>query len=110
VKKEMSGVLAYLVLVDNPPQHPQGDFAYDGKNLLEQGSHMLTFSGIGVYRPELFSDVARGSKAKLAPLLRTAIAQGRAGAEHFRGRWMDVGTPQRLSELDTLLKPEVKEV
>jgi MurNAc alpha-1-phosphate uridylyltransferase len=65
---------------------------------------MLTFSGIGVYRPALFADIARGTRAPLAPLLRAAAAQGRVTGEHFHGRWLDVGTPQRLAALDAELK------
>jgi MurNAc alpha-1-phosphate uridylyltransferase len=61
---------------------------------------MVTFSGIGIYRPELFDSVARGSKAKLAPLLRAAMASGKVGGAYHAGRWTDVGTPQRLLELD----------
>lgn len=99
--------LAHLVLVDNPPQHPQGDFALeDGKVFLpspmvEGGS--LTFSGIGCYRPELFAGIRAGDKAKLAPLLIAAMAEGRVTGEHFTGRWEDVGTPGRLARLDAEL-------
>ncbi|MDH4286121.1 MAG: mannose-1-phosphate guanylyltransferase, partial [Gallionella sp.] len=60
----------------------------------------LTFSGIGVYQPALFKGIPRGSSAPLAPLLREQIAAGRASGEHHRGLWVDVGTPQRLAELD----------
>ena len=90
--------LAYLVLVDNPPHHPQGDFALMNGKVLDQPR--LTFSGIGCYRPELFSGIARGEKAKLAPLLKGAMATGRVSGEHFSGRWEDVGTPARLAALD----------
>ncbi len=99
----MDGVVAHLVLVDNPPQHPHGDFVLSSGRLVEDGDAKLTFSGVGLYRPELFSGVERGSKAKLAPLLRREIAAGRVSAEHFRGRWFDVGTPERLQALDDLL-------
>lgn len=102
-KKPMDGVVAHLALVDNPPQHPQGDFVLDHGKILEDGTNRLTFSGIGLYRPELFASVERGSKAKLAPLLRAEIARGRVSAEHYRGRWVDVGTPERLQALDQLL-------
>ncbi len=60
----------------------------------------LTFSGIGCYRPELFAGIRPGDKAKLAPLLATAMREGRVSGEHFRGRWEDVGTPARLAALD----------
>jgi MurNAc alpha-1-phosphate uridylyltransferase len=64
----------------------------------------LTFSGIGCYRPELFAGIPPLTKAKLAPLLRAAMARGLVSGEHFAGRWEDVGTPQRLSALDKELK------
>lgn len=103
-KQPMDGVVAHLVLVDNPPQHPQGDFVLQHGKLVEEGDARLTFSGIGIYRPELFAGVERGSKAKLAPLLRAEIANGRVSAEHYRGRWVDVGTPERLHALDQQLR------
>ena len=100
------GKLAHLVLIDNPPQHAQGDFAFDNDKLALEGRQMLTFSGIGVYHPALFAEVQVGHAAKLAPLLRQAIAQGRASAEHHHGLWHDVGTPERLYELDQQLKTQ----
>jgi N-acetyl-alpha-D-muramate 1-phosphate uridylyltransferase len=99
----MGGVVAHLVLVDNPPQHTQGDFHLEDGRLVEQGASRLTFSGIGVYRPELFASVVPGSKAKLAPLLHAAIVQKSVTAEHYRGDWVDVGTPERLQALDRKL-------
>ncbi|MFN3398463.1 MAG: N-acetylmuramate alpha-1-phosphate uridylyltransferase MurU [Sulfurimicrobium sp.] len=95
---------AYLVLVDNPPQHQEGDFALEGETVLAQGPVMLTFSGIGVYRPEFFAAIARGSKARLAPLLRAAMDRGTVGGMHYTGRWVDVGTPQRLIGLNQELQ------
>ena len=62
---------------------------------------MLTFSGIGIYQPSLFSHIPRGSIAPLAPLLRAQIALGKVSGEHYQGFWVDVGTPQRLAELDS---------
>jgi MurNAc alpha-1-phosphate uridylyltransferase len=64
----------------------------------------LTFSGIGLYQPSLFAQILRGSKAPLAPLLREQIALGKVSGEHHRGIWVDVGTPQRLEELDKSLR------
>jgi len=61
----------------------------------------LTFSGIGIYQPGLFSRIPRGTKAPLAPLLREQIALGKVSGEHHQGLWVDVGTPQRLAELDS---------
>jgi MurNAc alpha-1-phosphate uridylyltransferase len=97
---------AWCVLVDNPPQHPEGDFGIDVGRLIEDGPPRYTFSGIGVYAPSLFEGIVRGAKARLAPLLRAAIGEGRAGAERHTGRWVDVGTPQRLAELDAQLRSE----
>jgi len=65
----------------------------------------LTFSGIGLYRPELFAHIPRGTKAALAPLLREQIALGKVSGEHHHGAWVDVGTPQRLEALDRQLRP-----
>ncbi|MDS4022108.1 MAG: nucleotidyltransferase family protein [Candidatus Competibacter sp.] len=96
--------LAHLVLVGNPPHHPQGDFALaaDGR-LAESGGVRLTFSGISVLRPELFAGCAPG-RFPLGPLLRRAIAAGRASGERHDGSWRDIGTPQRLAELDRDLR------
>ena len=104
---QASGDMAHLVLVDNPPHHPNGDFALSGGRIYPlPTSHfplatLLTFSGIGIYRPSLFSPIPRGGIAPLAPLLRAQIALGRVSGEHHRGLWVDVGTPQRLAELDS---------
>mgnify|MGYP000857570842 CR=1 FL=1 len=123
---------AHLVLVDNPPQHPRGDFALyfplpasgetvakpgEGRigEVASDGESKLTFAGIGVYRPSLFDDWrtvigdAPGAgetppRFKLAPLLRAAMARGAVTGEHHRGKWTDVGTPERLADLDAALK------
>ncbi|MDO8263187.1 MAG: nucleotidyltransferase family protein [Gallionella sp.] len=105
---QASGDAAHLVLVDNPPHHPNGDFLLcngrieDHSNLrLTSNDLRLTFSGIGIYQPSLFSHIPRGSIAPLAPLLHAQIALGKVSGEHYRGLWVDVGTPQRLAELDS---------
>ena len=95
---------AHLVLVNNPPQHPNGDFAIEACRLKNTGEQMLTFSGVGVYHPDLFASVMRGEPAKLAPLFRKAIAEDRATAEYYQGVWHDIGTPERLNALDAELK------
>lgn len=99
--------LAHLVLVDNPPHHPQGDFALEDGKVGVPPTHAAgrhTFSGIACYRPELFAGIPAMSKAPLAPLLRAAMAEGRVSGEYFSGRWEDVGTPQRLAALDQVLQ------
>jgi MurNAc alpha-1-phosphate uridylyltransferase len=95
--------LAYLVLVPNPEHHPSGDFSLEAGRVRDGGEPPFTFSGIGLYRPELFAGIAPGTPARLAPLLRAAMAEGRVGGELFTGRWLDIGTPQRLAELDAEL-------
>ena len=94
------GDLAHLMLVDNPAHHPGGDFAFDRGRIVLSGENMLTFSGIGIYRPKLFEGIVAGSVAKLAPLLGQAIDLGKAGGQHYRGTWADVGTPERLRQID----------
>jgi MurNAc alpha-1-phosphate uridylyltransferase len=95
-----SDLLAHLVLVDNPPHHPTGDFALTGQRVSAEAWPRLTFSGIGVYRPELFRAVDAGQRAQLAPLLRAAMGKGVVTGEFYHGRWFDVGTPARLAELN----------
>lgn len=97
------GDAAHLVLVNNPPHHSNGDFGLLHGRVTD-GAPKLTFSGIGLYQPALFADIARGSKAPLAPLLRAQIALGKVSGEHYSGRWVDVGTPQRLEQLDNELR------
>jgi MurNAc alpha-1-phosphate uridylyltransferase len=99
---------AHLVLVNNPPQHPNGDFAIDFNTnssgiLKNTGVQMLTFSGVGIYHPDLFVGLTIGQPAKLAPLLRKAIDNNAATAEYYQGVWHDIGTPERLAELDKTL-------
>lgn len=98
-------LLAHLVLVPNPPHHPEGDFSLVGSRVADRGTEALTFSGIGVYRPDLFAGIRPGDRARLAPLLRSAMADGRVAGELFAGRWVDVGTPQRLADLEAALRP-----
>lgn len=102
--RRLQEVDAWLVLVENPEHHPEGDFALNGDRVGQQGEHRLTFSGIGLYRPALFGRIARGDAAKLAPLLRSAMDRGLVGGERHAGLWQDIGTPQRLNELDQLLR------
>ncbi len=91
---------AHLILIDNPPQHPQGDFALDGGTVRLEGERMLTFSGVAVYAPCLFAGLPPDRPAKLAPLLRDAIGRDAVSGEHHHGIWHDVGTPQRLADLN----------
>lgn len=94
---------AHLVLVDNPPHHPGGDFALEEGRVTLNAAPRLTFAGISVLRPELFAGHAPG-RFPLGPLLRAAIGAGRVTGEHHRGRWHDIGTPERLAMLDAELR------
>ena len=98
-----AGDLAHLVLVDNPPHHPHGDFVLRDGRVVEGEGPRLTFAGIGVYDPALFSG-CRAEPFPLAPLLRRALAAGRVSGRHYRGAWVDVGTPERLADLDARLR------
>jgi MurNAc alpha-1-phosphate uridylyltransferase len=103
---------AHLVLIDNPAHNLRGDFALAGDGrVLSEGESRLTFSGIGVYRPtlldgwrETIGDAAGVDETpprfRLAPLLRAAMARSRVSGEQHSGRWTDIGTPQRLADLD----------
>ncbi|MBE0436816.1 MAG: nucleotidyltransferase family protein [Methylomicrobium sp.] len=93
--------LAHLVLVNNPEHHPSGDFGFDGDLLSESVAEKYTFSGIGLYHPALFAENRQGT-LKLAPILREAMRLNRVSGEKYNGFWMDIGTPQRLKELDHL--------
>ena len=96
----LHGALAHLVLVPNPTHHPNGDFVLTGSKLYTCGPDKLTFSGIGVYSPKLLSGTPNGA-FKLAPLLREAMAFGNVSGERFDGFWTDVGTPERLAQLNS---------
>ncbi len=100
--------LAHLVMVANPQHHPAGDFALGhgrlADPLLTPHPSRLTYSGIGVYRPALFLGIERGARARLLPLLLTAMNAGKVSGELHTGRWEDVGTPQRLTQLDAELR------
>lgn len=95
--------LAHLVLVTNPAHHPQGDFALEGGLATVDGTPRFTYSGIGLYKPEFFAGCSAGA-FPLAPLLRRGMANGQISAEHYPGQWFDIGTPERLAQLDHQLK------
>ncbi len=105
-------LLAYLALVPNPPQHPDGDFYLQGDRVSDKPitpqsqESKLTFSGIGIYHQSLFADLKLYEAAKLAPLLRSAMAKNQVFGEKYTGPWHDVGTPQRLHELNQSYDPK----
>lgn len=101
VNQPLGEDLAHLWLVPNPTQHPQGDFSLQAGRVLDTPA--LTFSGVGLYRPAAFAGLATGAR-KLAPLLRDWMAQGRVGGALLAGEWRDIGTVDRLRELDEQLQ------
>jgi len=99
---QLEGV-AHLVMVDNPQQHPDGDFILENGLLHGAGIKKKTFSGIAVYSPALFQNSAE-TIFPLAPLLREAMQQDLVSGEHYQGKWFDIGTAERLQQLDEELK------
>lgn len=95
---------ALLVVTDNPAHHPDGDFALqqDG-TLASEGTDKLTFTGISLLHRRLFTGLDDNA-GKLGPVLRRAMVAGRVRGLHHRGQWMDIGTPERLAELDRKLR------
>ncbi len=93
---------AYLVLVNNPEHNPSGDFCLQDGRVSAADAARLTFSGIGLYRATLFAGCTAGV-FPLAPLLRAAMTRAAVQGMHFKGQWWDIGTPQRLTALDSLL-------
>ena len=94
--------LAHLVLVDNPAHHPQGDFLLQDGRVQPRGEHSgLTFSGLSLMHPRLFDGwrSRAGEAFPLREVLLPPMAAGQVSGEHYRGYWLDVGTPQRLAEL-----------
>ncbi|AKD26190.1 Nucleoside-diphosphate-sugar pyrophosphorylase involved in lipopolysaccharide biosynthesis/translation initiation factor 2B, gamma/epsilon subunits (eIF-2Bgamma/eIF-2Bepsilon) [Polynucleobacter duraquae] len=95
--------LAHLLMVPNPAQHPEGDFYIKDSQVANEpldGAEKLTFSGIGLYHRDLFKDLELDVPTKLAPILREAMSKNRVSGEKYTGPWHDVGTPQRLQELN----------
>jgi MurNAc alpha-1-phosphate uridylyltransferase len=97
--------LVHLVMVDNPEHHAAGDFMLVDAQVRDRkpGSQALTYSGIAVLHPQLFAGCTAGA-FKLAPLLRKAMADEQVSGEHLQGQWVDVGTHERLAEVEHLLE------
>ena len=100
---------AWLLMVDNPEHNPKGDFILKSNariqpaSALNKANDTLTFAGIGVYHPSLFKGLESGQSARLAPLLRVAMMTEQVAGQHYQGKWVDVGTPERLAALDNKL-------
>jgi MurNAc alpha-1-phosphate uridylyltransferase len=104
LKRPLKG-LAHLVLVDNPTHNLKGDFSLIDGCIGDGDTATLTYSGIAVLSPQLFSGCSAGA-FKLAPLLRQAMVVGKLSGEHYRGRWIDVGTHERLAEVERTLEAQ----
>ncbi|HEY5862095.1 MAG TPA: nucleotidyltransferase family protein [Casimicrobiaceae bacterium] len=94
---------AHLVMVPNPPYHPQGDFALRGNAVIAGGAARLTFGNIAIYDTALFAGLQRGVEQKMLPLFNAWIAKGIVTGERYDGPWANVGTPADLAELDARL-------
>jgi MurNAc alpha-1-phosphate uridylyltransferase len=93
------GKQAHLLLVDNPDHNPTGDFALENSLIRNTGNTMYTFSGIGIYTPAFFANQPKGA-LPLAPIIRSKSDNDMVSGEHHPGRWTDVGTVERLDELE----------
>ena len=102
-KAPLAGRLAHLVLVPNPPHRPQGDFSLAARSVGNTGEPRYTYAGVAVLSPQLLSGVRQGEKVPLAPLLRQAADRGMISGELYTGLWQDVGTLERLRELESTL-------
>ena len=100
---DLGAMLAHLVLVPNPPHRAKGDFSLADGRVSGANGARYTYAGVAVMSPRMVAPVARGSKAPLAPLLYAAADEQRLSGELFHGLWQDVGTPERLAELETQL-------
>ena len=96
--------LAHLLLVPNPRHHAAGDFTLERGVVGNAPSPRYTYTGIAVLSPRLVAAIGPGQKAPLAPLLRAAAERGEVAGELYQGNWSDVGTPERLAELEARLK------
>jgi N-acetyl-alpha-D-muramate 1-phosphate uridylyltransferase len=103
-KVELGERLAHIVLVPNPPHHPAGDFSLADGRVGNEAAPRYTYAGVAVMTPALVAPVKRGEKAPLAPFLYDAVARGRLGGELYLGSWQDVGTLERLAELERHLR------
>jgi len=97
VNANLSSQLGHLILIPNPRHHLSGDFTLVGERIGNALVPRFTYSGIGIYTPDLFSPVRLGQRFPLAPLLRKAAEEGRLTGQLFRGRWFDIGTRHRLA-------------
>lgn len=98
--------LAHLILVKNPQQNPKGDFGLKDNILKNTGQPMWTYSGIGIYHPDIVKTCSLGKPMSLTPILRNLANDLKISGEIFQGKWHDIGTPKRLKTLEEELQME----
>ena len=106
--RNLNDCIGHLVMVKNPKQHPDGDFFLQNNQIELEGKERLTFSGIAIYQPKIFEDINIEPVAKLAPILKKLIGAKCISGEAYQGLWFDIGTPERLNEVNLFLKEELK--
>ena len=106
--RNLNDYKGHLVMVKNPKQHPDGDFFLQNNQIELEGKERLTFSGIAIYQPKIFEDIKIEPVAKLAPILKKLIGAKCISGEAHQGLWFDIGTPERLNEVNLFLKEELK--
>ena len=106
--RNLNDCKGHLVMVKNPKQHPDGDFFLQNNQIELEGKERLTFSGIAIYQPKIFEDINIEPVAKLAPILKKLIGAKCISGEAYQGLWFDIGTPERLNEVNLFLKEELK--
>ena len=106
--RNLNDCKGHLVMVKNPKQHPDGDFFLQNNQIELEGKERLTFSGIAIYQPKIFEDINIEPVAKLAPILKKLIGAKCISGEAHQGLWFDIGTPERLNEVNLFLKEELK--
>ena len=106
--RNLNDCKGHLVMVKNPKQHPDGDFFLQNNQIELEGKERLTFSGIAIYQPKIFEDINIEPVAKLAPILKKLIGEKCISGEAYQGLWFDIGTPERLNEVNLFLKEELK--
>ena len=107
MKVKLGERLAHLVIVPNPPHRPKGDFSLRDGRVGDEAAPRYTYAGVAVMAPALVRPVTPGEKAPLAPLLYDAAARGLLGGELYEGLWQDVGTVERLAELERTLREKL---
>lgn len=100
---QLDNCLGHLVLVNNPVHNPKGDFSLIGGKVMASLENCLTYCGVAVYHLDMFKAVESG-KAGLRPLFDDLIAKGLMSGSHHSGMWFDIGTPERLTELNQKIK------